>query len=280
MEALVAVKCCVAKGELKKLLEQTQGGVPWVFQEVIEGGGEAVTPQMYTDIGQVTEFNYARQLAPNFLDEGKLRYLDSFGEKWGFISGNSASVFVDNHDTQRGEAALTYKSGSLYTLANIFMLAHPFGYPKVMSSYYFDEHDQGPPGQPVHSDGGLACGDGHPWVCEHRRPEIANMVAWRQSAGTSGLEAFVASDDGNGIVFCRGGAACVALNRGSGSWKLTAKFTLPAGKYRDVIRAADISACPVVEVRSNGSADIEVPSMSAVALHLGATESSSFIITV
>ena len=31
------------------------------------------------------------------------RYLDSFGEKWGFISGNSASVFVDNHDTQRGE---------------------------------------------------------------------------------------------------------------------------------------------------------------------------------
>ena len=29
---------------------------------------------------------------------------------------------------------------------------------------------------------GLACGDGHPWVCEHRRPEIANMVAWRLAA--------------------------------------------------------------------------------------------------
>ena len=31
------------------------------------------------------------------------RYLDSFGEKWGFISSNSANVFLDNHDTQRGE---------------------------------------------------------------------------------------------------------------------------------------------------------------------------------
>ncbi|CAE7408572.1 amy, partial [Symbiodinium sp. CCMP2456] len=269
-------------GELKKMLEQTQGGLPWVFQEVIEGGGEAVTPQMYTDIGKVTEFGYSRQLAPNFINEGKMKYLDTFGEKWGFMSGDSAAVFLDNHDTQRGEASLTYKSGSLYTLANIFMLAHPYGYPKVMSSYYFDDHDQGPPGQPVHGDSGLACGDGHPWVCEHRRPEIANMVAWRQSAGTEGLKAFQASDDGNSIVFCRGAAACVALNRGSGSWKLTAKLTLPSGKYRDVVRATDISACPIVEVKSDGSADLEVPSMSAVALHIGATEGSHnpFIISI
>ncbi|CAE7859661.1 amy, partial [Symbiodinium microadriaticum] len=259
-------------GELKKMLEQTKGGVPWVFQEVIEGGNEAVTPQMYTDMGKVTEFGYSRQLAPNFINEGKMKYLDTFGEKWGFMSSDSAAVFLDNHDTQRGEASLTYKSGSLYTLANIFMLAHPYGYPKVMSSYYFDDHDQGPPGQPVHGDSGLACGDGQPWVCEHRRPEIANMVAWRQSAGTEGLKAFLASDDGNSIVFCRGTAACVALNRGSSSWKLTAKLTLPPGKYRDVVRASDISTCPIVEVRSDGSADLEVPSMSAVALHIGATE--------
>ena len=38
----MAVKCCVAKGELKKLLEQTQGGVPWVFQEVIEAPASGV----------------------------------------------------------------------------------------------------------------------------------------------------------------------------------------------------------------------------------------------
>eukprot|EP00913_Durusdinium_trenchii_P022620 g21243.t1 len=182
-------------GELKALLQQT-GSLPWVFQEVIEGGGEAVTAQMYQGIGKVTEFNYARQLAPNFLQEGKLKYLGSFGESWGLISSDTAVVFMDNHDTQRGEAQLTYKNGGLYSLANVFMLAHPYGYPKVMSSYVFDAHDQGPPSQPVHSATGVACG-GQPWVCEHRYPEIANMVAWRRSAGANKtLESFTASDDG------------------------------------------------------------------------------------
>ena len=46
------------------------------------------------------------------------RYLDTLGEKWGLIGSDSAVVFLDNHDTQRGEAQLTYKSGSIYTLAN------------------------------------------------------------------------------------------------------------------------------------------------------------------
>lgn len=65
---------------------------------------------------------------------GKLEYLRNFGEAWGFIPSASAVVFLDNHDTQRGEAQLTYKSGKLYELATIFMLAHPYGYPKATSS--------------------------------------------------------------------------------------------------------------------------------------------------
>lgn len=80
------------------------------------------------------------------------RYLNTVGEGWGFIASSSAVVFMDNHDSQRGEAKLTYKSGALYYLANatgrafhifsldlgdllemplleVFMLAHPYGYP-------------------------------------------------------------------------------------------------------------------------------------------------------
>ena len=53
-----------------------------------------------------------------------------------------AVVFMDNHDTQRGDAPLTYKNGQRYYLANVFMLAHPYGHPKVMSSYEFSSHDQ------------------------------------------------------------------------------------------------------------------------------------------
>merc|ERR1719191_1943723 len=74
------------------------------------------------------------------------------------MPSGSAIVFLDNHDTQRGNAPLTYKYGDLYYFANIFMLAHPYGYPKVMSSYYFNDHDQGPPSTPVHSGSSVACG--------------------------------------------------------------------------------------------------------------------------
>lgn len=55
-------------------------------------------------------------------------------------------------------------------------LAYPYGTPKVMSSYTFDSHNEGAPKQPVYnSDGSDNCG-GSGWVCQHRFPEIANMV--------------------------------------------------------------------------------------------------------
>lgn len=72
-------------------------------------------------------------------------------------------MFTDNHDNQRGHGAagsnvVTYKDGSLYNLANVFMLAWPYGYPKVMSSYGFSNGDQGPPAQSVYQNGSAECG--------------------------------------------------------------------------------------------------------------------------
>lgn len=260
-------------GVLGQLLSKTDSSL-FRFHEVISGSNEAVTPQMYTSIGDVTEFNYFRQLAPNFQGDGKLQYLDTFGESWGLISSASAVVFMDNHDTQRGEAPLTYKNGNVYELANVFMLAHPYGYPKVMSSYYFNSHDQGPPGSAVHNGSNVACGEGQPWVCEHRWTSIANMVAWRKSAGTLGVQNFQKSG-GNDIAFCRGGAACVALNRGAGSWKANVQFTVPAGEYCNIIVSDDVSSCPTVLVSSDGSASFEVPAVGAVAVHVGKTAVST-----
>jgi len=254
-------------GELGQLLSRADNSL-FRFHEVISGNNEAVTPQMYTSIGEVTEFSYFRQLAPNFLDEGKLQYLENFGESWGLIASSSAVVFMDNHDTQRGEAPLTYKNGNLYELANIFMLAHPYGYPKIMSSYYFDNHDQGPPSSSVHNGGNVACGNGNPWVCEHRWTGVANMVAWRKSAGTSSVEKFQ-KPSGNTVAFCRGGAACVALNRGGGEWSASVTFSVPAGSYCNVIVSDDVSSCPKVVVKSDGSASFQVPATGAVAVHVG-----------
>jgi len=267
-------------GELGGILAGING--LYNFQEVISGGGEAVTPNQYFSLGQVTEFNYARQLAPNIIPDGKLQYLGNFGEAWGFMPSQNAVVFMDNHDTQRGEAQLTYKNGKLYQLANIFMLAHPYGYPKVMSSYFFSSHDQGPPRQHVHAGTSVACASGPsglthnssnnddtPWVCEHRWLPIANMIAWRKSAGSSGVSHFQALG-GDTIAFCRGTTACIALNRQqSATWSVTLTFSLPAGLYCNIIQSDDTSSCQKIQVSGDGSVTLQVPPLSAVALHTG-----------
>jgi len=255
-------------GELKELLKDVNAKL--IFIEVVEGYKEAVQPEMYysIDIGKVTEFRYGSQLGPNILAEGKLKYLETFGENWGFMPNNSAVVFIDNHDTQRSNPLLTFKNGGLYTLANVFMLAHPYGYPKVMSSYNFDASDQGPPDAPVHGGAGsLGCFNGA-WVCEHRYPEIANMIDWRRNAGSDPtLQVFQSSEDGNGAFFCRGSSACVALNRGDSSWNTTVKTTLSPGEYLNVM--CRTTTCRNVMVDTDGSAYITVPSVGAVAFHHG-----------
>jgi len=94
------------------------------------------------------------------------------------------------------------------------------------------------------------------------------MVNWRRSAGSAGVEKFQAPS-GNTIAFCRGGAACVALNRGGGSWSASVQFTVPAGSYCDIIQSDDPTSCPRIEVAADGSASFTVPSVGAAAVHVG-----------
>jgi alpha-amylase len=65
-------------------------------------------------------------------------------------------------------------------MAVAFMLAFPYGCPRIMSSFFFDDPKQGPPHDSkdnilspiIYSDG--TCGNG--WVCEHRWRQIYSMV--------------------------------------------------------------------------------------------------------
>ena len=52
-------------------------------------------------------------------------------------AATSAAVFVDNHDTERNGSTLNYKDGAAYTLANVFMLAWPYGKPQIYSGFTF-----------------------------------------------------------------------------------------------------------------------------------------------
>jgi alpha-amylase len=93
------------------------------------------------------------------------------------LNGMSALTFVDNHDNQRGHggagAVLTYHEDYKYKIATAFSMAHHYGFKRIMSSYSFDNTDQGPPGsQP--NDASQACGNG--WICEHRWSSIMNLA--------------------------------------------------------------------------------------------------------
>ncbi len=237
----------------------------YVFQEVIDLGGEAVSASEYTNTSDVTEFRYSASIGDVFNNQ-RLADLNAFGESWGFLAGSDAVVFTDNHDNQRGHGAggsnvLTYKDGSLYNLANVFMLAWPYGYPKVMSSYEFSDSEQGPPAQGVYQNGSDQCGSA--WVCEHRWDSIANMVAFRKETTGQGVNGWW--DNGNNqIAFSRGNRGFVAINREGGELSRTFGTGLADGNYRNI---AGDGACITVQ---NGQVSPDVPAMGAVALHTGA----------
>ncbi|MFG1604632.1 carbohydrate-binding module family 20 domain-containing protein [Actinoplanes sp. NPDC049265] len=236
-------------------------GDPYVFSEVIEGGSGEPAPEEYAGIGDVTEFRYGDVVSAAFRD-GNLAQLDGLPARMRLASGD-AVAFVDNHDTQRnGRSVLTYKNGTTYRLAQAFLLAYPYGVPQVMSSYDFSGADQGPPAAADGTTNQVTCGSG--WVCEHRA--IANLVAWRASAGTAGVANWW-TNGSDQIAFSRGGAAFIAFNR-SGT-ALTRSFAtgLAAGAYCDVL-AGD--ACTAYTVDGSGQATITVPAGAAVALHTGA----------
>lgn len=239
----------------------------YLFQEVIDLGGEAVSATEYLQLGDVTEFRYSASLGDVFKNQ-QLRNLAQFGEAWGFIPGATAVVFTDNHDNQRGHGAggsniLTYRDGPLYNLANVFMLAWPYGYPKVMSSYAFAEGDgdQGPPATGVYQNGQAQCGGA--WVCEHRWSAIANMVEFRNQTDGAGLNNWW--DNGNNqIAFGRGDRGFVVINREGYGLSRTFATSLPDGQYHNV---AGSGSCSTV---SAGQLALTVPAMEAAAFHTGA----------
>ncbi|MCX5269541.1 alpha-amylase family protein [Streptomyces sp. NBC_00199] len=233
----------------------TNPGVYWK-QEVIYGSGEAVQPTEYTRNGDVQEFRYAYDLKRVFENEN-LAYLKNYGEGWGYMNSSVAGVFVDNHDTERNGSTLNYKDGANYTLANVFMLAYPYGAPDVNSGYEWSNADAGPP------NGGAvnACWqDG--WKCQHAWPEISRMVAFRNATRGEPVGNWW-DDGGDAIAFGRGSKGYVAVNHESGSLSRTFQTGLPAGAY------CNIQNNTTVTVNSSGQFTATLGANTALALYAG-----------
>ncbi|MGD3109086.1 alpha-amylase [Streptomyces sp. YGL11-2] len=225
----------------------------WV-QEVVYGAGEAVQPDEYTGIGDVDEFRYGTHLKSAF-QGGNIAQLKSVAD--GKLSGDKARTFVDNWDTERNGSTLTYKDGAVYTLANVFMLASPYGSPNVYSGYTWTDKDAGPP----------ASGSGG-WTNEHAKQEITGMVGFRNAVGSAELTDWW-DNGGSAIAFGRGKAGFVVVNNGDGELHQTFATPLPGGTYCNVVAAAPASCDGhTVTVGADGKAQITVPARSAVALHI------------
>ncbi|WP_017297574.1 alpha-amylase [Nodosilinea nodulosa] len=277
--------------ELGQILAQLRDRHPesdlYIYQEVIDPGTEAIRQQDYYPNGNVLDVKYGQFVGGAFLGlEGQtLANLQTLGEGWGLAPSDKAVVFIDNHDKQRGHGGgghyLTYKNGDLYALANVFMLAFPYGKPQVMSSFAFDNSDQGPPAyadgttRPVHEGDTLNCfGE---WVCEHRWPAIAGMVGFRNATQPVAEVTDWWSDGANQIAFGRGSLGFVAINREA--TPLTHRFQtqLPQGRYCNVVQGgltAAGTACAndatVVLVNRAGQFTATLPEMTALAIHVDA----------
>nr|XP_053637375.1 pancreatic alpha-amylase-like isoform X1 [Cherax quadricarinatus]XP_053637376.1 pancreatic alpha-amylase-like isoform X1 [Cherax quadricarinatus] len=264
---------------------------PFIFQEVIDLGGEAITKKEYTSIGRVTEFKYGKFLGEAFRGQNQLRWLRNFGEGWGMVDRHEALVFVDNHDNQRGHGAggnmiLTFRDSRWYKMANAFMLAYPYGFTRVMSSYYWEQNlvngkDKNDWVGPPHNDNSniispsINADDscGNDWICEHRWRQIYNMVHFRNVAHGTDMNDWW--DNGsNQIAFCRGNKGFIAINNDSWDLKETLQTCLGAGTYCDIISGSKVRGVCTgksLTVHNNGVANVTIltsDSDGVVAIHV------------
>jgi alpha-amylase len=165
---------------------------------------------------------------------------------------------------------LTYQNDKLYDLANVFMLAYPYGLPQVMSSYDFKGSDQGPPADDqgntdsIYVDGQANCSK--EWVCEHRRGAIAPMVKFHNQVADAPLMNWW-SNGKNQIAFGRGDLGFVVINREAEALTQTLQTGLSPGFYCNVIGDGECGS--ELKVNWRGQMTVTVDGMGAIAIHQG-----------
>lgn len=249
-----------------------------ILSEVIRGGGEPVQPEEYTPFGEVFEFTYARDLGPQ-LEAGRLYDPDLSEVRPGHVPAASAIVFVDNHDTERGDAAVTYRDGRLYAIANVLLLADDYGTPILFSGYAFEDRDAGAPADAdgtvaeASCEGVTAPADAYPEgerTCVQTWTSVTGMLEWRAAVGVAPRGEGVRDQDAYG--FEREGRGIVAVNLGDEETTIVVPTTLPAGTYCDVIASGPAlgGGCDEATIEvADGGASVVLAPQTAAAIHLG-----------
>ncbi len=265
----------------------------WITQEIITDGN--VDRNSYLSIGTLNEFKYPYAMKAMFRNENgssisQIRNImgtpGNWGGTWGFLSGASNTVFVNNWDTERNGESLnaSNKTGitndtngtKRYDLANILMLAWPYGEAQIHSGFNFSNRDaDAPSASPFDASGNPKINQD--WDFIHRWSDISNMVAFRTVTSGQGVDNFTTGTS-NQIAFNRGAKGFVAINNEYSSWTSSFQTLLPAGTYCNVVQGVlnaaktDCSGGKVV-VAANGTFSMTIPanggtSVPAVALHI------------
>ena len=266
--------------------------LPYFFLEVIGGAGEALSPRDYFGEGygsggaaDITEFTFVgvgnkfrgvngehiSQLNPNGTPGNQFSDV-----AWGLMPSDKAVVFLQNHDTQHN-CGIGYRDGSIFRVANVWMLAQPYGYPSILSSFAFNcpsGNSMGPPSDadgwtiPVTCASSLETAQIGQWVCEHRDPYIRNMVGFRRVVAGTDINHWW--DDGaSAIAFSRGDKGFVAINNGSAALAAGVATGMPAGTYCDLLTGGLVGAAcagTTVVVDGTGTVQLDLPARSAIAI--------------
>ena len=269
--------------------------LPYFFAEVIDYGGEAVRTSDYFGLGyssggaaDITEFKVIG-VSDKFLGTGgqHIAQLNPTGpsgsqfspQAWGIMPSDKAVVFLENHDTQR-DKGISYREPAKLRLAYVWLLAQPYGYPSVMSSYAFDRssqlgRDAGPPSNAAGETNAVSCAASletatiGQWVCEHRDPVVRGMLGFRKVAAGTPITSW-ADNGANAIAFTRGDRGLVAINGEASPMSMTVATSLAPGVYCDVLTGGKTgSTCAGARLTVNavGAVIVNLPANSAVAIH-------------
>lgn len=266
----------------------------WVTQEIIPDGN--VDRNSYLTIGTINEFKYAYAMKAMFRNENgnsisQIRSImgtpGNWGGTWGFLNSSNATAFVNNWDTERSGDSMNAanKTGAVpndtigskrYDLANILMLAWPYGDVQMHSGFNFTNRDaDAPTASPFDAAGNPKINQD--WDFVHRWSDISNMVAFRNVTNGQGVDSFTTGTV-NQIAFNRGAKGFVAINNEFSAWNATLQTLLPAGTYcnvtRGVLNAAQTDCTgEKITVAANGTVSLSIPAnggslVPAVALHI------------
>ena len=271
--------------------------VPYWYLEVGSGPGEALSPrdyfgEAYTSGGSsdITEFTFTgtgnkfrgvngehiSQLNPNGPPGSQFSAV-----AWGMMPDDKAVVFLQNHDTQHS-CGISYRDGQTFRLANVWLLAQPYGYPSILSAYAFScpsGNSMGPTSDgagwtlPVNCAPSLEVATIGQWVCEHRDPFILNMVRFRRVVAGTDIAKWW--DNGaSAIAFSRGDKGFVAINHETGTVTSTVPTALAPGTYCDVLGGGRAigggCAGPSVVVTAAGTVTFTLAANSAIAIDVAA----------